>query len=598
MSTKVYFINSSLAEYNDAEFAWFQSLMLREGVVGDADTGVMGLEVTENASPDMSVLVSAGKALVEITKSTGTFKVVAENDASAQLVVTANTSGSNRVDAVIIRVDVDAEPNALKTNIVTLQVIAGSGTSPLADAAIDSSVGDDGWYRLANIVVPNATSDITDSDISDTRDKVMFSDGMSFDEIFVASSAGAADEDKVPSLDNEGTLDETFYPNYCLQDIEYGEDIDAGEAVFIPTENTVYSIIKDSAEGSSIYTFDNATSAIHKAQVYTSGVVPIKLRALTLKHTRSGSSTSGTFTVKVHAVDGSNKPTGAALGTATFTMATVGSTYGVYVFGSDISIAANTKFAVVISYSGVDSNNQDVMGGTSNVNIAKWTSSDSGSTWTSEGVNDIFMVLHVFYGTKNKAYLTQANIPVTLVEFAGWAKTTAAAGADGKIISSRDVTMLSGLTGLTDGSTYYLSDTPGAMSTSAGTYKFPVGVAEGTTKIRLRRKPYVDMSAAAITVQTYQATPVSGTIILHHQPKNYDASYPNSADWRVSYGKPNANEYFLKHKLVASFTPTNSMFTRQFKIEAGYYFRQEVHQDLQAGWLPANSYTMIPEWDI
>lgn len=199
MSTKVYFINSEEAQYSDHEFAWFQSLVLTDGIIGDKDTGVLGLEVTENGTPDMSVLVSAGKALVEITIDGRTFKVVAESDSEEQIIVGANTSGSNRVDAVIVRVDKDTTVNELKNNIVTLEIVEGSGTSPLSDAAIDTAVGNDGWYRLADITVPDSTSDIEDEDITDTREKVNYSKGVSFDNVKITSEVSSA----TPTIDTD-----------------------------------------------------------------------------------------------------------------------------------------------------------------------------------------------------------------------------------------------------------------------------------------------------------------------------------------------------------------------------------------------------------
>lgn len=211
MAIKTYFINSANATYNDNEFAWFQSLMLTEGVIGDPTTGVMGLEVTENDVPDMSVLVSVGKALVELTKSGRTFKVVIENDAEVQVVVPANSSGLNRVDAIIVRVDKDVEPNSLKTNVTSIALVQGSGATALTDGAIDTAVGSDGWYRLADVTVPDSDTAVTNSQIADTRAKVAFTDGMAFDAEFIDESAGAADAGKVPTLNANGQMDGSFF---------------------------------------------------------------------------------------------------------------------------------------------------------------------------------------------------------------------------------------------------------------------------------------------------------------------------------------------------------------------------------------------------
>lgn len=184
MATKAYFLNSSTAQYSDEEFAWFQTLMFQQGIIGDADTGDMGFLVTENTVPDMSVLVETGKALISVAPSGRLVKVVAESNAVEQLSVPANSTGDTRVDAIIIRVDKDTEPNETKNNIVTIELVTGSSASALSDAAIDTAVGNDGWVRVANIAVPNGASSILDSYITTTRTKVQFNDGMSFSNVF------------------------------------------------------------------------------------------------------------------------------------------------------------------------------------------------------------------------------------------------------------------------------------------------------------------------------------------------------------------------------------------------------------------------------
>jgi hypothetical protein len=168
---KTFFIDSSQANYDSSEFSWLQTLLMEEGVLGDS-AGAMGLQVTQNSPAGMSVLVSAGNALIELTKSGATWKVVLMSNTQATLAISANSSGSNRVDAVIARVDADTEPNALKNNVGTIEVVPGSGASALSDAAIDAAVGADGWIRLADVTVPNAASTIVTGNIADARVQV------------------------------------------------------------------------------------------------------------------------------------------------------------------------------------------------------------------------------------------------------------------------------------------------------------------------------------------------------------------------------------------------------------------------------------------
>lgn len=167
-----HFINSSSgAQYSDYEISLLHDLFFGEGIFGDT-SGTLGFAVTQNSPTAMNVLVALGNAFVELVKSGNTFKVVVFSDAQATVTIAPNSSGSNRVDAIILRVDKDAEPNSGKTNIATIEVVLGSGVSALTDGAIDTAVGSDGWIRLANITVPSGASSIVTGNIADTRVQV------------------------------------------------------------------------------------------------------------------------------------------------------------------------------------------------------------------------------------------------------------------------------------------------------------------------------------------------------------------------------------------------------------------------------------------
>lgn len=179
---KAYFINSTLAKYNDSEFAWFQSLMMSVGIIGNP-SGVLGLGVTQSGTPGMNVAVAIGKALVEITKVTGTFKVVVDNDAVVTVPITSNSTGANRVDAIVVRVNTATEPNSLKNNVATIECVLGTGVSALSDGAITTALGSDGWYRLANVTVANGASSILNASIGTVSAIVSTNQAFSFNGI-------------------------------------------------------------------------------------------------------------------------------------------------------------------------------------------------------------------------------------------------------------------------------------------------------------------------------------------------------------------------------------------------------------------------------
>jgi len=168
MSNKTYLIESTLADYTAEEFSSVYNKLITQGIFNNSGDGT-DLRVQEKGVPDMSVDVKLGACLVEITKATVSWMTINESNAITNIVIPDNAGGTNRVDAIIVRVDVDTEPNALKNNIMTIERVAGTGATALSDGAIQTAIGDDGFYRLANITVTPAATEIYDADIEDTR---------------------------------------------------------------------------------------------------------------------------------------------------------------------------------------------------------------------------------------------------------------------------------------------------------------------------------------------------------------------------------------------------------------------------------------------
>lgn len=323
MAQKAYIINSSTAEYNDDELQQLQTLLFGEGVFGDPSTGTLGLQVTERTSPDMNVEISTGKALIEVTVSGRTFKVVVENTATETVAIASNVSGSNRVDAIIVRVDVDTEPNALKTNIATIERVAGTGASALSDGAITTAVGSDGWYRLADVTVPNGTSDIENGDITDTRSKV------------TTTSAITVEDSNNPAL----TADDTTVGDTEQEQTTSSSTVAVGET-------------------------DAASNNVKLAQSFQPA--KSKIRGVRLfKKTDTGTFT-GTVTVSLQA-DAAGAPSGSALATVTLTNANWldiddDTEFEVTFTSEYASLSVGTTYWIVVETSTTDSANHPNIG--------------------------------------------------------------------------------------------------------------------------------------------------------------------------------------------------------------------------------------------
>lgn len=171
---KATIIDSTQAQYTAKEFSWLQDLIMTSGYFA-SQAGVRTFDVAENASPNMGVQIKAGKILVPFSKGGIDWKIICETTGES-LVTPANATGSNRVDAVIVKIDTVNDPNTLKTNIVTPQYITGTGVSALSDGAITAIIGAGySFVRLANITVPNGASSVTNAMIAQLLTKVSIS---------------------------------------------------------------------------------------------------------------------------------------------------------------------------------------------------------------------------------------------------------------------------------------------------------------------------------------------------------------------------------------------------------------------------------------
>jgi len=143
-----------------------------EGIVGAITntSGVApatgGFAVNAQGSPDMTVAVSAGTAYVTATPSgqnSQTLRV--KNSASANVTISANSSGSTKYDWIYISISAAnaANPNTAADNVATL--VASRSSSAGSDDGTPPTYG----YPLAVVTVANGASSITNGNIADKR---------------------------------------------------------------------------------------------------------------------------------------------------------------------------------------------------------------------------------------------------------------------------------------------------------------------------------------------------------------------------------------------------------------------------------------------
>lgn len=206
MATKVFFLNGNSALYGEEEFNYIQKFLLQQGILnteGADYNDFIDLKVSQHDTGDMSVDVAVGVAVINTQRSSVDFKVFVSNQAIANLAVGANTSGDNRVDAVIMKLSRTVEPNVLMNNVASLEVVPGSGVSPLSDNDIQTAIGADyDFIRLADITVADSETQILTADIDDTRVRCYNTDAAVPNPTIIKFKQLSAD----PTIPTEGEL--------------------------------------------------------------------------------------------------------------------------------------------------------------------------------------------------------------------------------------------------------------------------------------------------------------------------------------------------------------------------------------------------------
>lgn len=131
-------------------------------------------KVTEHNPQNLSVDVDLGRGYFVLTSMV----YHGYSDAVENLVIGGNSSGNPRIDAVIVYVDKAATPDATASNVLKFTIVAGTAAaSPVApsDVEVQSAIGaGNPFIRLAEVLVANGASSITNANITDKRVNAVF----------------------------------------------------------------------------------------------------------------------------------------------------------------------------------------------------------------------------------------------------------------------------------------------------------------------------------------------------------------------------------------------------------------------------------------
>lgn len=166
-----------------------------------ANSGIVSAdhyEVAENSPVAMTVEVATGIAYV-YSSSLG-IHMRTYLDTAVTKTIDANSSGSERIDLICIKIDIAATADANGSNIATVIVVKGT---PGAGAPTTPA----NYYKLAEVTVADGETEITDTEISDKRAVFSISGpGISADIISEKTAATGVTADSVTLKDGNVQL--------------------------------------------------------------------------------------------------------------------------------------------------------------------------------------------------------------------------------------------------------------------------------------------------------------------------------------------------------------------------------------------------------
>lgn len=269
------------------------------------------------------------------------------------------------------------------------------------------------------------------------------------------------------------SVDTNIYPSQVT--LPLGETVTAGKPLsfYLSSDNKTRTISQ--AASDSDY---NIGVGINKwfGQTVTTPVNITKLSQVVFDAGTFGSARD--YTLHIRATS-AGLPTGSDL----ITPITVTATNGAITFNVSpgLTLSANTKYAFLIS---INTNNCGVRFQSTDVYPSgeRVLSSDSGASWAATTGDFYFTFTYIVDG--NKLYMSNSSSNDSAANnFVGFSATS---GNYGDNINVINFGIYSGLTSLTPGATYYLSNTSGEISSSAGSQSRKIGLAVSSTSLLIK----------------------------------------------------------------------------------------------------------------
>lgn len=180
-----------------------------------ATTGIIGassLQVTQSATPGMSVVIASGWAAIVGTTQSNMGVYTAYNDSSSTAAIATASATNPRIDLVCLTVSDSYYSGS--TNTVAVNVVTGT---PAASPTVPSTPANS--IALAQVYVGTSVTSITNSNITDVRPTVTSNLTAGINNITINTQTGTtyttvlADNGKLVTLANSASIAVTIPPN-------------------------------------------------------------------------------------------------------------------------------------------------------------------------------------------------------------------------------------------------------------------------------------------------------------------------------------------------------------------------------------------------
>jgi len=264
------------------------------------------------------------------------------------------------------------------------------------------------------------------------------------------------------------------------------------------------------------------------AQTFTTGAYEDTLTRVDLMLKETGNP-SGNLRMRIYAVDGSSKPTGAELATVNVTATTVGTTlfWTTFTLASALTVTPSTEYAIVIDVISGDATNMigwQLGNGDTYANGQPWKSADAGGTWTSPSANDFAFKIWL-YEAQTAGLLYQSKSDEAFRGgFDGFVTSNTGSGAAADF---RLDGIQGSFAGLTINTPYYVASTLGEITSTITGLK--VGKAISATEIEIDKSGgFVELATQTSATLDDASASVIGTedmtFVCGFKPSRVDLS--------------------------------------------------------------------------